>query len=164
MLDPRELYFQASNGSVALPVAGYDYNSDWTPLLAGLSPARIAASLAALGRVEDWRAGVGRCSCSLLSRPFVCECHSISTMPRFQSPPRRTQRPDFPLYALLFASPRRIDRSLSACLQQMHHVWVIHPACHERRTRCTDTVRNPFRPIPAGLFVGVRVLEAAFTP
>ena len=34
------------------------------------------------GRVEDWRAGLGRCSCSLLSRPFVCECHSISTMPR----------------------------------------------------------------------------------
>src|SRR4029453_6236762 len=32
-------YFQAFNGSVALPVAGYDYNSDWTPLLAGLSPA-----------------------------------------------------------------------------------------------------------------------------
>ena len=40
-------YFQASNGSVALPVAGYDYNSDWTPLLAGLSPAGMAASFAA---------------------------------------------------------------------------------------------------------------------
>ena len=40
-------YFQAFNGSVALPVAGYDYNSDWTPLLAGLPPARMAASLAA---------------------------------------------------------------------------------------------------------------------
>src|SRR5271169_2968456 len=40
-------YFQASNGSVVLPVAGYDYNSDWTPLLAGLSPARMVASLAA---------------------------------------------------------------------------------------------------------------------
>src|SRR5215211_3951367 len=59
-----------------------------------------------IGRVEDWRVGLGRCSCSLLSRPFVCECHSISTMPRFQSPPRRTQRADFPLYALLFASPQ----------------------------------------------------------
>jgi hypothetical protein len=32
---------------VALPAAGYNYNSDWTPLLAGLSPARMAASLAA---------------------------------------------------------------------------------------------------------------------
>ena len=40
-------YFQAFNGSVSLPVAGYDYNSDWTPLLAGLSPAGMAASLAA---------------------------------------------------------------------------------------------------------------------
>ena len=27
-------YFQAFDGSVTLPVAGYDYNSDWTPLLA----------------------------------------------------------------------------------------------------------------------------------
>src|SRR3954462_9494651 len=40
-------YIQASGGSVALPVAGYDYNSNWTPLLAGLSPAGMAASLAA---------------------------------------------------------------------------------------------------------------------
>src|SRR5258708_16740057 len=31
-------YFQAFSGSVALPAAGYDYNSVWTPLLAGLSP------------------------------------------------------------------------------------------------------------------------------
>src|SRR4030095_10966456 len=29
------------------PVAGYDYSSDWTPLLAGLSHARMTASLAA---------------------------------------------------------------------------------------------------------------------
>ena len=40
-------YFQAFDRSVALPVAGYDYNSDWTPLLAGLSPAGMAASFAA---------------------------------------------------------------------------------------------------------------------
>src|SRR4029077_13305502 len=43
----EDFYFQAANGSVALPVAGYNYNSDWTPLLAGLSPAGMAASLAA---------------------------------------------------------------------------------------------------------------------
>src|SRR6202023_2329196 len=43
----ESFYFQASNGSVALPVARYDYISDWTPLLAGLSPARMAGSLAA---------------------------------------------------------------------------------------------------------------------
>jgi hypothetical protein len=42
-----DFYFQAFNGSVSLPVAGYDYNSDWTLLLAGLSPAGMAASLAA---------------------------------------------------------------------------------------------------------------------
>jgi hypothetical protein len=47
------------------------------------------------GRVEDWRAGLGRSLCSLLPRPFVCECHTISTMPRFQPPPRRTQHADF---------------------------------------------------------------------
>jgi hypothetical protein len=29
---PGSFYFQASNGSVALPVAGYIYNSDWTLL------------------------------------------------------------------------------------------------------------------------------------
>src|SRR3954468_5718046 len=40
-------YIQASGGSVPLPAAGYDYNSNWTPLLAGLSPAGMAASLAA---------------------------------------------------------------------------------------------------------------------
>ena len=59
-----------------------------------------------IGRVEDWRAGVGRSLCSPLSRPFVCECHTISTMPRFQPPPRRTQHADFPHCALLFASPQ----------------------------------------------------------
>ena len=46
-------YFQAFNGSVALPVAGYNYNSDWTPLLAGLSPAGMAASLAARSNCEE---------------------------------------------------------------------------------------------------------------
>ena len=28
-------YFQAFNGSVSLPVAGYNYNSDWTPSVGG---------------------------------------------------------------------------------------------------------------------------------
>ena len=48
-------YFQAFNGSVVLPAAGYDYNSDWTPLLAGLSPAGMAASLAAQARCVPGR-------------------------------------------------------------------------------------------------------------
>jgi hypothetical protein len=41
-------------------------------------------------------------------------------MPRFQSSPRRTQRADFPLYALLFASPQGLwDLQLS--------VWTLPP-------------------------------------
>src|SRR6516165_8977196 len=40
-------YFQAFSRSVSLPAAGYNYNSVRTPLLAGLSPARTAASFAA---------------------------------------------------------------------------------------------------------------------
>src|SRR6267142_726917 len=55
-----------------------------------------------------WRAGLGRSLGSLLSRPFVCECPTISTMPRFQSPPRRTQRADFPHCAPPFASRQRL--------------------------------------------------------
>jgi hypothetical protein len=35
-----------------------------------------------------------------------CECHTISTVPRFQPLPRRTQHADFPHCALLFASPQ----------------------------------------------------------
>src|SRR4029077_8370106 len=41
-------YVQASDGSVTLPAAGYDYDIDWTPMSAGLAPAGIAASFAAL--------------------------------------------------------------------------------------------------------------------
>ena len=59
-----------------------------------------------IGRVGDWRAGLGRSLCSLLARSFVCECHTISAVPRFQPPPRRTQHADFPHCALLFASPQ----------------------------------------------------------
>ena len=46
-------YFQAFDRLVALPVAGYNYNSVWTPLLAGLSPAGMAASVAALVPTEE---------------------------------------------------------------------------------------------------------------
>ena len=42
-----DFYIQASGVSVTLPAAGYGYNSDWTPLLAGLSPAGMTSSLAA---------------------------------------------------------------------------------------------------------------------
>jgi hypothetical protein len=48
---------------------------------ANLPSLRFFAPL--IGRVGDWRAGVGRSMCYVLPRPFGCECHSISTMPRF---------------------------------------------------------------------------------
>jgi hypothetical protein len=41
---------------------------------------------------------------TLLSRPFVRECPTISTMPHFQSPPRRTRQADFPHCAPPFYS------------------------------------------------------------
>ena len=44
-------YVQAFDGAVTLPAAGYDYDIDWTPLSAGLAPAGMAASFAALGRI-----------------------------------------------------------------------------------------------------------------
>ena len=47
-------YVRAFGGSVTLPAAGYDYNSDWTPLLAGLSPARMTTSLAAPTPSSQW--------------------------------------------------------------------------------------------------------------
>jgi len=50
----RGFYIRAFSGLVALPAAGYNYNSDWTPLLAGLSPARMAASLAAPTPSSQW--------------------------------------------------------------------------------------------------------------
>src|SRR6202047_3680013 len=95
---PGSFYFQASNGSVALPVAGYDYNSDWTPLLAGLSPARMAASLAApdpdltLSRhparatarrrppsVENWSSSC--CQLARSQRRLTCPLRSTSITP-----------------------------------------------------------------------------------
>jgi len=50
-------------------------------------------------RIENLRVDVGRILCFPLTRPFVCECHNISTMPRFQSPPRQTQHTVFLHYA-----------------------------------------------------------------
>jgi hypothetical protein len=57
------------------------------------------------GRVEDWRASVGRSLCSLFLALSVCECHIISTLPRLQPPPHRTQRADF----LALRSPVRFS-------------------------------------------------------
>jgi len=53
---PEAFTSRLSDGSVALPAAGYDYDIDWTPMSAGLAPAGIAASFAALARIEVTRA------------------------------------------------------------------------------------------------------------
>ena len=60
----------------------------------------MAASLAAPGRVGDWRADLGRSLCSLLARSFVCECHSISTMLTFPIPATSNAAHGFPAYTL----------------------------------------------------------------
>src|SRR5262245_34629259 len=75
-------YFQAFDGSVTLPVAGYNYNSVWTPLLAGLSPAGMAASLAAQVQpmqtastppCNDWSIAMQPCE-PPLPRWTACPC------------------------------------------------------------------------------------------
>ena len=79
-------------------------------LTSGSFTAFRGMNAAGLGRrVEDWRAGVGRSLCSLLTRPFVCECHSISTMPRFQ--PR------------LVECSMRISRTALSCLLRAQGLW-----------------------------------------
>ncbi len=81
---------------------------EWTVVNGFAEPALISAAKDTFhfprSRVEDWRVGVGRILCSQFTRPFVCECHNISTMSRFQPPPRQTQHAVFPHYAYLYAS------------------------------------------------------------
>src|SRR4051812_37654446 len=74
-------YIQASHGAGTLPLAGYDYNSLWTPLLAGLSPAGMAASLAAPDRAPRTgprSPGMGLRRCATPSRarspPYPNNC------------------------------------------------------------------------------------------
>ena len=88
----------SASGSIAAPCSGF-----YVPLLS---------------RVEDWRVSVGRGLCSLLARPFVCECHNISTMPRFQPPPRQTQRAELPHWAFLLTSHQALcDLSVGSAFE-----------------------------------------------
>jgi hypothetical protein len=52
-------YFQAFNGSVVLPVAGHDYNSDWTPHWRDFHP--LEGQLASL----HWRVQKGGRDCNI---------------------------------------------------------------------------------------------------
>src|ERR1700746_3943352 len=74
-------YFQAFDGSVTLPVAGYNYNSVWTPLLAGLPPAGMAASLAARAR-----------PCVARRFPRPTNESSVTTSPVLLAPPTMASR------------------------------------------------------------------------
>jgi len=122
---------------------------------------RFLSSL--ISRVEDWRAGVGRSLCSLLSRPFVCECHTISTMPRFQPPPRRTQHADFlalrsPVcFASMLMGPILLERLSAAGGEPCS----CRTAAGFRTTTAYSTVssRSPFGSVPAPCGV-----ESSFPP
>src|SRR5258708_1302394 len=83
-----------------------------------------------ISRVEDWRAGLGRSLGSPLSRPFVCECPTISTMPRFHPPPRRPQHADFPPSA---RNSKSTPSKFSACdlLSDFGGWFGVYQSCHE---------------------------------
>src|SRR5208337_2844540 len=99
-----------------------------------------------LSRVGDWRAGLGRSLCSLLARSFVCECHTISAVPRFQPPPRRTQHADFPHCALLFASPQGLwDLSCRGDFRQRS----ANPVTIEQSQGFVQPLPTPSRPAEA---------------
>ena len=99
-----------------------------------------------IGRVGDWRAGLGRSLYSLLARSFVCECHTISAVPRFQPPPRRTQHADFSHCALLFASPQGLwDLS---CRSGFRH-WSNHSVAIEQLQSLVQPSPTPPRPAEA---------------
>src|SRR5262249_2645156 len=127
------------------------------------SSGRESHPSALTGRVEDWRAGVGRSLCSLLSRPFVCECHTISTMPRFQPPPRRTQHADFlalrsPVcFASMLMGPILLERLSAAGGEPCS----CRTAAGFRTPTAYSTVssRSPFGSVPAPCGV-----ESSFPP
>ena len=106
---------------------------------AGLSPAEHASLRWTHGRVGDWRAGLGRSLCSLLARSFVCECHTISTVPRFQPPPRRTQHAD--LSGSSAIAGFRPHRSHRAALPQ----WALQKGPEAGRSLLPCLVDHRFR-------------------
>ena len=90
---------------------------------------------------------------TLLSRPFVCECPTISTVPRLQSPPRRTQLTGFPYYAPPFASCQGLwDLS---CRSDFRHVSP-HPIAVEQPKSVVNPLPTPSLPAEALSFPGMR--------
>ena len=77
-----DFYFQAFDRSVSLPVAGYNYNSNWTPLLAGLSPAGMAASLAARSCRDELAVRTFRPQCIVpIAQHARCPRPSLKALP-----------------------------------------------------------------------------------
>ena len=111
-IQTRHLSLHEPQASIAHPVdADDDPSSSTVAPLPDFSIDRVRrvkpeefSPPAAPGRVKNWRVGLGRRLCSLLARPFIRECHSISILPRFQPPHGRTPHADFPHDALLPAS------------------------------------------------------------
>ena len=105
---------------LALPVAGYNYNSDWTPLLAGLSPAGMAASLAApepyvrLSRIRlPPRVCDGKTFCMTSRAPSPGTRSVASSSSKWpariaNTMPSRTFRPDHALCFYSAACPSRL--------------------------------------------------------
>ena len=71
----RGFYFQASDESVTLLVAGYNYDSPWTVLSVGLTPTGVTSSLAALQPFldEPHDASVGDAVLDKLHQPPVID-------------------------------------------------------------------------------------------
>jgi hypothetical protein len=121
---PVPLLFDEMDSYLSQPVIKIKYETWWDTMrifiIADFDEIKVLNSLSAqdidhltlrelyesreFGRVERWRGGLGRSWFSLLARPFVCECHNISTMLRFHTPAHRTGRADFPHPALRLAS------------------------------------------------------------
>ena len=74
-LQRRAFTSRLFDGSVALPVAGYNYNGVWTPLLAGLSPAGMAASLA------QWCCWLCRLCDDISEFESYMPCHAVRSLP-----------------------------------------------------------------------------------
>src|SRR5271169_3078094 len=116
------------------------------PVRTRLNPRKPLCRTITGGRVGDWRAGLGRSSCSPLARSFVCECHTISAVPRFQPPPRRTQHADFPHCALLFASPQGL---WGLSCQSGFRRWSNHSVAIEQLQSLVQPSPTPLLPAEA---------------
>src|SRR5271157_5677688 len=92
------------------------------------------------GKRSDWPSlKPPRPSSTLLARSFVCECHTISALPRFHTPPRRTQHAD--LSGSSAIAGFRPHRSHHAALPQ----WALQKGPEASRSLLPCLVDRRFR-------------------